>query len=88
MSTPEIRAYQATDEVEVERCILELQAFEHAIDARVLPGEAVGGWYLKRRLSDSAEKSGRILVAEIAGRVVGFVALQAKVPSEDPDEEP
>ncbi len=88
MSTPEIRAYQATDDVEVERCIFELQEFEHDIDVRVLPGEAVGGWYLKRMLSDCAQRSGRILVAEIAGRVVGFVAVQAKVPCEDQDEAP
>ena len=88
MSTPEIRAYRATDDIEVERCIFELQEFEHAIDPRVLPGEAVGGWYLKRLLSDCGQRSGRILVAEIAGRVVGFVAVQAKVPCEDQDEEP
>jgi GNAT superfamily N-acetyltransferase len=81
-----IRAFRSEDGDQVTGCIVELQTYERAIDPRVLPGEAVAGWYLDHLLTLCREQEGAILVAEDGGRVVGFAAVQCKVPNEDTDE--
>ena len=81
-----IRAFSPEDGDQVTGCIVALQTYEHAIDPRVLPGEAVVDWYLDHLLSLCREQDGTILVAEEDGRVVGFAAVQCKVPNEDADE--
>ncbi len=85
---PEIREFRPADADPVGHCIAQLQDFERRIDARVLPGEAVAGWYLAYLQSECAAKAGMIFVAEVAGAVAGFAAVQAKVANEDKDEEP
>ena len=85
---PEIREFRPSDAGPVGHCIAQLQDFERRIDARVLPGEAVAGWYLIHLQSECAEKVGMIFVAEVEGAIAGFAAVQARVPNEDKDEEP
>lgn len=82
----ETRRFRPDDANQVTACIVELQNYERAIDPRVLPGEAVAGWYLDHLLATCREQDGAILVAEDGGRVVGFAAVQCKVPNEDADE--
>lgn len=83
----EIRRFEAGDEDPVELCIAELQEYERKIDARVLPAAAVQGWYLDYLRKQCDEQEGAIFVALVSGRVVGFAAVQARVPCEDTDEE-
>lgn len=82
----EIRRFGPEDAVAVTRCIAELQDYERGIDDRVLPGEAVEGWYLDHLLKACGEQDGAIFVAEEGGQVVGFAAVQSRVPNEDSDE--
>ena len=82
----EIRRYRPQDAPAVSRCIAELQDYERGIDERVLPGEAVEGWYLDHLLKACAEQDGSLFVAEEGGQVVGFAAVQSAVPNEDVDE--
>lgn len=82
----EIRRFRPEDAGQVTGCIVELQDYERAIDPRVLPGDAVEGWYLDGLLKLCAEQDGTLFVAEDGGQVVGFAAVQCKVPNEDADE--
>jgi hypothetical protein len=82
----DIRRFRAEDAAEVTGCIAELQDYERTIDGRVLPGKAVEDWYLDHMLKTCAEQDGTLFVAEDGGRVVGFAAVQSRVPNEDVDE--
>ncbi len=82
----DIRRFRPEDGAEVTCCIVELQTCERTIDERVLPGEAVEDWYLDHLLKTCAEQDGTLFVAEDGGRVVGFAAVQSRVPNEDVDE--
>jgi GNAT superfamily N-acetyltransferase len=82
----EIRRFRPEDADQVTGCIVELQNYERRIDPRVLPGDAVEGWYLDHLLKTCAEQDGTLFVAEDDGRVVGFAAVQCKVANEDVDE--
>jgi ribosomal protein S18 acetylase RimI-like enzyme len=82
----EIRRFRPEDAAEVTGCIVQLQTYERAIDGRVLPGDAVEGWYLDHLLKTCEEQDGTLLVAEDGGHVVGFAAVQSRVPNEDVDE--
>lgn len=82
-----IREFTSEDAAQVTGCITQLQEFERGLDTRVLPGRAVEDWYLDYLLAACAQTAGRVLVAEVDGEVVGFAAVQARVPNEDRDEE-
>ena len=82
----EIRRYRPEDGEAVTACIAELQNFERGIDTRVLPGEAVEGWYLEHLLKACEDQDGTLFVAEVGGTVVGFAAVQSRVVNEDADE--
>jgi ribosomal protein S18 acetylase RimI-like enzyme len=82
----DIRRFRLEDAAEVTGCIVELQTCERTIDERVLPGEAVEDWYLDYLLKTCAEQDGTLFIAEDGGQVVGFAAVQSRVPNEDVDE--
>ena len=84
----DIRPFEPEDFDQVTGCIAELQTYERRIDSRVLPGEAVVGWYLEHLLKACDTQDGALLVAIEDGRVVGFAAVQCKVANEDADEAP
>lgn len=82
-----IREYQPEDTQQVEACFVELQDFLHRLEPIVLPGKAAGK-YFDYMIARCAETSGKVFVVEVDGRVVGFVCVWAKVPSEELDEKP
>lgn len=85
----QIRGYDAArDAAALRACFCELQEFERALEPDLPPGEEVASAYLRLLFERCASQRGRILVAEREGRVVGFAAVQAAVPQEEPDEPP
>jgi GNAT superfamily N-acetyltransferase len=83
-----IRVLRTRDLPALERLVAELQDFERGIDDRILPGPAMAAGYTKAMLSACASQAGAIFVAEVAGDVVGFAAVRARVPTESLDEPP
>ena len=83
-----IRDYEpARDAVAVRACIVELQEFERTIEPSLPPGDAMAEAYHRTILERCAKHAGRIFVAEIDGRVVGFAAVLGRVDPGAPDEE-
>lgn len=83
-----IRPIQPSDLPALERCVIEMQDFERAIDPRLRPGAAMAAAYTAELRERSVRRDGVILVAEIEGAVAGFVAVQARVPYEGLDDPP
>jgi len=85
-----IRDYDAArDAAAVRRCFVELQDFERALEPDLPPGAEVASAYLALLFERCARWRGRIFVAAHEdGRVVGFAAVQAAVPQEEPDDPP
>jgi len=82
-----IRACRPADTPWVEECFVELQDFLHGLEPNVLPGNAAKK-YLDFMFARCAETSGQVFVAEVENRVVGFICLWGKVPSEALDQKP
>lgn len=82
-----IRDYRPDDEAAVIGLVRELQAFEEDIYDRLIPAADIGGWYVARLLKDCAEKSGRILVAERAGGIVGYATIMTNIVVDDERDE-
>lgn len=83
-----IRQSQASDREALLQLVAELQEFERSIDDRLLEGQRMAPAYLDGLELRCKEQRGAILVAELEGKVVGFVAVQSKVPSTELDEPP
>ena len=82
-----IREYQPEDEEQVHACFLALQEFLHQLEPTILTGTAAGK-YFAFMFARCAETAGKVFVAEVDKRVIGFVCVWGKMPSEDLDEEP
>jgi GNAT superfamily N-acetyltransferase len=72
----------------VRACFVALQEFEHSLDPAAPRGEAVADAYLDRMFGRCATWAGRVFVAELERRVVGFVCVWGRVPPQEPDEPP
>jgi uncharacterized protein (TIGR00290 family) len=84
-----IRPYDAArDAAALHECFVELQDFERALEPAQPPGAEVAAPYLELLFARCASHRGAIFVAELGSRVVGFVAVQAHVPQEEPDDPP
>jgi uncharacterized protein (TIGR00290 family) len=84
-----IRDYDpARDAAAVHACFGELQEFERSLEPDLPPAEIATPAYLALLFERSARHRGRLFVAEREGRVVGFCAVQAAVPEEEPDNPP
>jgi GNAT superfamily N-acetyltransferase len=90
MSSPadRIREYHDTDAAALRDCIIELQDFERVLDNRLRPGVAMADDYLQHIHDRCRACAGTILVAEVAGRVAGFVTILTSVPFESLDDPP
>jgi uncharacterized protein (TIGR00290 family) len=69
-------------------CFAELQDFERVLEPDIPPGPEVAGAYLPLLFERCERWRGHIFVAEQGGVVVGFAAVQAAVPQEEPDDPP
>jgi ribosomal protein S18 acetylase RimI-like enzyme len=70
-----IRPYQPADQEQVEQCIIALQDFERALEPDRVEGANIARRYLLDLLETCQKQSGQLLVAEVDGRVAGFVCV-------------
>ncbi len=84
----EIRASTTDDTAAIERLIIEMQEFERRIDPRLLPGDEMASPYRRDMEERCRAQDGTVLVAVRAGEILGFVAVQARVPSVELDQAP
>lgn len=83
-----IRDYDATrDRDQLRECIVCLQEHERGLEPALPEGPTMADDYLAFLVDRCVGLSGKMLVAEVEGRVAGFVAVFGKVPPEEPDEE-
>lgn len=83
-----IRDYEpGRDRDQLRACVVELQEFERGLEPRLPRGEEMADRYLAFMLERCARTAGRVFVAEVGYTVVGFVAVLANVPQEEPDED-
>jgi len=69
-------------------CFIELQDYERQLNPGKPEGSTIAKAYLERMFARCRQWDGRVFVAELAGRVVGFVCVWAKVPPDEPDDNP
>lgn len=89
MSAPDavlIRPFRADDRDALVACVRGLQAHEAEFEPRMKAPEELGGWYFDGQLDECRRKNGVILVAEVAGAVIGYITVYATETCEDPDE--
>jgi GNAT superfamily N-acetyltransferase len=70
-----IRLFEAEDVPAVEACVREHQDLVRETDPTVKKGTAMAAGYVSWMLEQSAEKDGRIFVAESGGAIGGFVSV-------------
>jgi len=84
-----IREYQpGQDTPSLRDCIVELQEFERRIEPALSAGTTMADAYLAYLLERCSEYRGKVFVAEVDRRVVGFVCVWARVQPTEPDEPP
>src|SRR5712692_10052541 len=76
MKTPTIRAHRPDDRAGLIAALIDLQEFERSLHDSRRAGAEIAGPYLNRLLERLAESSGMIFVAELDGKIVGFVACR------------
>jgi GNAT superfamily N-acetyltransferase len=69
-------------------CFIELQNFERRLDPGMPEGSTIADAYLNRMFARCRAWDGRVFVAEVAGQVVGFACVWARVQPDEPDENP
>lgn len=84
----EIRDYRAADREQLVALARELQAHEAAVYDRMLDPQAIGPGYVDSLLAGCRDHGGGIIIAEIAGSVVGYAVVETTVRDESIDEEP
>jgi ribosomal protein S18 acetylase RimI-like enzyme len=84
-----IRDYAPTrDAAALRACFVELQEAERALEPGLPEAEGIAELYLARLHERCTRWQGRILVAEVAGEIAGFVSVWGRVLSEEPDRDP
>ncbi len=68
--------------------MIELQNFERDLDRWSPQGTDIADAYMKHMLDHCQRYLGKIFVAEIAGRVVGYVSIWARVEHDEPNASP
>jgi ribosomal protein S18 acetylase RimI-like enzyme len=83
-----IREYRESDARALAACFAALHEFGRALEPRLRPGEDVTAAYLAQMWTRCAEWQGGVFVADVEGRVVGFVTVFTRVPYEELDDPP
>lgn len=83
-----IREYEERDLPAIRACVMALQDYERALDARMPPGAEMVDAYMTRMLERCRTSKGTIFVGERSGAVVGFVCIWSRVTSDEPNEGP
>jgi ribosomal protein S18 acetylase RimI-like enzyme len=83
-----IREYKPEDAAALRRCVIALQEYERTLEPRLRPGESMADAYCDLIHSRCRQSSGRILVAEHADGVIGFVAVLAREDFTELDDPP
>jgi ribosomal protein S18 acetylase RimI-like enzyme len=69
-------------------CFIELQNYERQLDPGKPEGSTIAEAYLNWMFARCREWEGRVFVAEVAGQVVGFSCVWARVRPDEPGENP
>ncbi len=83
-----IRSYRPDDDDALLGLVQELQGHERALEPLMIPEDEIGLEYLARLHAQIKAHGGDILIADDAGKPVGYAALYLNVPSDDEDEVP
>lgn len=75
-----------TDTAALRACLIELQEFERGVDSRMPAGEEIADAYLSDMILQCAMSRGSIFVADVDGRVVGFVTVLSQCSSGELDD--
>lgn len=74
----DIRKYSSgTDRPGLRQCVVALQDYERALVPRMPPGEKIADDYLADMFAQCRDYSGRILVAEQDGEIIGYCTVLA-----------
>jgi hypothetical protein len=73
------------DGTAVRDCFIELQNYERQLDPGKPEGSTIAEAYLNQMFARCREWEGRVFVAEVAGQVVGFACVWARVRPDEPD---
>ena len=76
-----IRPAKPDDRDALERCFIELQAFERRIEPNRVDGESIAATYVDELFKICETSEGKIFVAEYGGVVAGFVCVLARTDS-------
>ncbi len=81
-----IREHEPRDQPAILQCMRELQEWERTIDARLAPADDVLDRLWREMLEDCDVFRGTVFVADLDGRVVGYIGVLTNVPQDDSDE--
>ena len=62
-------------------CVVELQDYERALDARMPSGSEIVDEYVPQMLERCNSTSGKIFIAEVEGAIAGYVSIMTQVSS-------
>jgi ribosomal protein S18 acetylase RimI-like enzyme len=85
---PVIRPLRHGENQALEHLVAEMQDHERTIEPDLLPGSGMASAYVAELFRRTELHSGIILVAEENGEIIGFVAVQTKIPETEPDHPP
>lgn len=83
-----IRNYEQDDETHLIRLVRELQSHEIVFYDRMIPADAIAGWYIDSIRKDCQEYAGHIRIAVRESLPIGYCVILTRVPNEEADEQP
>jgi ribosomal protein S18 acetylase RimI-like enzyme len=82
-----IRDYEPGDRAALRECVVQLQDAEREIEPRTADGDSIADTYIANLKNICSANKGKIFVAELDGRVVGYSAVQLWSNSDEVHEE-
>jgi len=76
------------DRTALRDCFVELQNYERQFEPGKPEGSTIAEAYLDRMLARCRQWDGQVFVAEVAGQLVGFACVWARVKPDEPDDDP